>query len=111
MTLLDRHYFERLSQPAGAVRIFGHPRCAKRLNLQRRLGDDAGQAEATERRVEKIRVCFRGEVEELAARREECDRAHVARESSILVVVLAVDVAGDRAAQRHLRCSGHDRQR
>jgi hypothetical protein len=92
---------------ADAVGVDRHERAAHRGQLDLCPQNDSGQAHAAERGLEQgiprlQRVLF-------ARGREQPDRQDVASERPRRAVVLAVDVAGDRAADRHVLGPGDDR--
>ena len=76
---------------------------ARRRGLELDLdpGDDAGEPEAAHRGGEEVRPHVRPDLDRLAVAADEAKGTDVAAEGSGAVVVLAVDVVGDGAAERH----------
>ena len=76
----------------------------------RRPQDDPGQADAADGRPEQLRLRALGlDPADLAGAGEQVHRDHVVAEAAGGVVVLAVDVVGDRAADGDLARAGQDR--
>ncbi len=73
------------------------------------VDDDAGQAHAPERRLERTVDRTRLELDEFAIGPEQRDRLDVRSERPRRAVVLAVDVARDGPADGHMLCAWHDR--
>ena len=75
-----------------------HPRRLERQERQARGEDDAGQPHAADRGVEGLGVLRGGAAERLARGEEERQLVDVAADRPVDVVVLAVDVGRERAA-------------
>lgn len=90
-----------------AFRVDGHQRGLHRLELERGRQDHAGQAHAAGGRVEQRRASSDGT--DLAVSGEEFQRQDVTGERARHVVVLAVDVGPDGAADRHIAGAGRHR--
>ena len=71
----------------------------------------AGEAHPAERRVEQLGVGLGRDLAAAAAGVHSASAVNVPREAAVAVVVLAVDVAGDGAADRQVAGPGHHRQR
>ena len=65
------------------------------LQLEFDPGDDAGQAQAADRRGEEMRALRRSDLEEGAVASQQPERADVTPEGAGLMVVLAMDVVGN----------------
>jgi hypothetical protein len=93
---------------------------ADRLHLDERRGDrpqrhlrpryEPGQAEAANCRLEPVGVLRRTAHDPRSVRAQELQPPDVAAEAARPVVVLAVDVVGDRAADGHVLGTGRDRK-
>src|SRR5690606_9348294 len=75
-------------------------------HLQPGSQDEAGQPHAPTGGLIEIGVGLRGRLDDLPAGGEDRHRQDVAAEGAIVVVVLAVDVAGDRPSHRDIRVPG-----
>jgi len=71
------------------------------LELERHLEDQPGEPEPADRRSEELGVPLRGTFEATAVAAQEREGSNVPAEAAGNAVVLAVDVVGDRPAQRH----------
>ena len=111
MALFAAQHRQRLLEAVGAVGVGATHGDAERLDAERRLDHHARQAHSAERRVEQLGVAVGREREQLAGRRAQRQRGDVPGEASVAVVVLAVDVARDRAAERDVARTGDDRER
>ena len=87
----------------------GPARCRPRLQLDRGPHDEPGQAHAARRRPEQRGIGLSGHRAQLAVGQQDVERPHVPGEAARHVVVLAVDVGGDRAADGHLPGAGRNR--
>lgn len=94
---------------AGAVRVHAHVRGLHGVHGQARGGDDAGEAHPPDRGPEQVGVAVVGaDFEGFASGGEERQGTHVGADGGVDVVVLAVDVGGDRPAQGDVPGPGGD---
>ena len=77
-----------------------HPRRLDRDQPQRGAGDDTGQPHAAGRRPEQLRRRRSGDTREVPVGVTSVISHDVPGEAAVTVVVLAVDVGGDRSADR-----------
>ncbi len=98
---------QRRVEVADAVGVDDEQRALHAAQHQARPDDHAGQAHPAERRLERGVAGL--DLEQLAAAGDEPECLHVAAERAGAAVVLAVDVAGDRPAERHVLGAGNDR--
>ena len=81
------------------------------LESKLRPRDHAREAEAADRRRVHVRVFSRRAAQARAVGADELELRHVAAEGAGDVMVLAVDVVRDRAAERDVLRAGRDRQK
>ena len=102
---------DRLVEARGDVAVGDEVGGLRRGHRDRGAQDDSGEPVAADRRPEQLGVvAVRGQVADLAVGGQQLHRPHVVAEAARAVVVLAVDVAGDRAADGDLagaRQHGH----
>ncbi len=104
-----RQVGERLVEIGGPVGIDADQRAADPPERETSPDDYAGEPHPADRGLEQpIRGSWL-QLERFAVGCEQADRLHVAAERSRRAVVLAVDVAGDGAADAHVLGSRHDR--
>ena len=96
-----RHRLVQIGRP---VRVDRHPRRRHRLQRERHLGDDAGQAHAAKGCPEQVVADGKGA--HLALSVDHLQIRHVAGDAAVTVVVLPVHVRGHRAAERDLPRAG-----
>ena len=94
---------EQLVEVAGAVGVDDEVRRLRAVQPDRRRDDHAGQPHAADGGPEQLGLgAVRGQRADRAVGGDQVHRQHVVAEAAVAVVVLAVDVGGDRAADRHL---------
>ncbi len=74
------------------------------------FADDAGEAHAPDGCPEKIRILLSGAGFLAAVGQNQLDAQHVVAEAAVMMMVFAMHVRGDTAAQRHKLGTGRDRQ-
>ena len=103
------HPREQVVEVAGALEVDQHLAAGDGQQPQRRVEHDAGQPHPAGGRLERVRLVRARDRQQLARRRQQREREHVGAEAAVAVVVLAVDVAGDRAPDRHVAGPRRDR--
>ena len=99
---------EKLAHIAEARRRFGHIQRGNTHQPDRRGEDEARQAHAPDRRGKQPRLLAGGAAIDAPVGAQQLEGLHVATERTAPVMVLAMDVVGDGAAERHELCSGND---
>ncbi|MHC2511535.1 hypothetical protein ACVII1_006773 [Bradyrhizobium elkanii] len=99
---------DRRVEIAGDAGVLPQPGGLDRQQPQRRVEDHARQAHAAQRRREQRGVFRTRAGDDLAARQREAERIDDGAETAIAMMVLAVNVGRDRAADRHEFRAGHD---
>ena len=103
------HERHQLVEVGAALRVGPDAAGLDRQQLQGRLGDDAREAEAARGRPELVGSVVGCQAEVLAGRGAQLHGQDVVAEAAVAVVVLAVDVAGDRSADGDVARAGRDR--
>ena len=99
-----------LVEVRGDVAVGDEVRRLRRCHLDGGAQDDSGQAVAADRRPEQLTLGSVGsQPADLAVGGQQIHRPHVVAEAARAVVVLAVDVARDRAADGDLAGAGQHR--
>ena len=99
------HARVQVRRPLG---VHEHPRRLDGYQSQRRVGDDPGEAHAARGRPEQLGILVRATFHVLG-RGDKPESFHVRADRPVLMVVLAVDIARDRAANGHVSRAGSHR--
>ncbi|MGY3693776.1 hypothetical protein ACVIGA_003856 [Bradyrhizobium sp. USDA 3240] len=101
---------DRRIEITGDARILPQPGRLDREQLQCRVEDHAGQAHAAQRRREQRGVFRPRTGNDLTARQRKPKRVDDHAEAAVAMVILAMNVGCDRAADRHEFRARHDFQ-
>ena len=105
-----RRQFKKIREPVEAERFGIEPRARYAPQLQFCPGDESRQAESAEAGNKPVRVfCFRAD-DATAVAALQFEGNDMATETARDMVVLAMDVIGDRAADGDEAGTGNDRQ-
>jgi len=102
---------EHRSEPRHGLGLHDHPRAVHRLQAECHLGDEPGQPHAADRGEEELALALWAALDHAAVGDLEHQAIDETSERAVAVVVLAVHVAGDAAADGHeLRPRRHRRK-
>jgi hypothetical protein len=100
-----RHQGQEVVEVVGTFGVDRHPARLDRHHGERRLEHDPRQPHPADCRPEQLRLPIWSDHHRRGVGEQQCQGAHVRSERAVDVMILAVDVAGDRSADRHESCA------